>query len=304
VPDKPSAELVIDAGLVRALVASQASSIAGAATLPLAHVADGWDCSVWRLGDDYAVRLPRRALAAPLVLHEQQVLGGVSSRLAPTGVSVPAPIFAGRPGGGYPWSWSIVPWFDGQSGLKVTRPERSGWARPLANALGALHVAAPADHPVNPVRGVPLELRADAVDGRFMSLRGRANAAALAGLRRLWDAALSEPPWSAPPVWIHGDLHPGNLIAQGSRLVAIIDFGDVTAGDPAYDIAVAWLAFDRRGRDEFTAALGDRYDSSTWTRASGWAAAVALMLLDQSDDNPEYAALGAEALAELAERTG
>ena len=111
---------------------------------------------------------------------------------------------------------------------------------------------------------------------------------------------LAAPPWTGPPVWIHGDLHPGNLVARGSDLVAIIDFGDVTAGDPAYDLAVAWLAFDAAGRERFVAALRDRYDAATWTRAHGWAAAVTLMLLDHSDDNPEYAALGAEALGELA----
>jgi len=299
VPDKPSAESAIDADLVRALVSSQVTSIAGAAALPLAHVADGWDCSVWRLGEEYAVRLPRRALSAPLVLHEQDVLAGIAERIAVAGIGVPAPVFAGRPGSGYPWSWSIVPWFDGQSGLRIDPEQRRGWARPLAAALLALHVSAPPDHPVNPVRGVPLAVRAAAVDARFVSLRGRCAPGDLEALRWWWDAALAAAPWSGAPVWIHGDLHPGNLVAQGSHLVAIIDFGDVTAGDPAYDLAVAWLAFDAAGRASFVAALADRYDAATWTRAHGWAAAVTLMLLDQSDDNPEYAALGAQALLAL-----
>lgn len=298
-PDKPIAELEIDDALVRALVLSQASQMVDAASLPIVHVADGWDCSVWRLGDDLAVRLPRRALSAPLVLHEQEALEGIAALLAPTRVGVPAPLFAGRPGCGYPWSWSIVPWFDGDTGLRVDRAERAGWARPLAAALLALHGTAPSQYPLNPVRGVPLAVRAGAVDARFDSLRGRADRSALSRLRHLWDAALAQPPWAEPPVWIHGDLHPGNIIARGPRLIAIIDFGDVTAGDPAYDLAVAWLAFDPAGRDSFITALGNRYDTATWTRAHGWAAAVTLMLLDQSDDNPEYAALGAEAMTAL-----
>ena len=73
-PDKPSAEFPIAEHLVRALVSSQAASIPGAADLPLWHIADGWDCSVWRLGERLAVRLPRRAAAAPLVVHEQAAL--------------------------------------------------------------------------------------------------------------------------------------------------------------------------------------------------------------------------------------
>lgn len=298
-PDKPSAEFEIHEDLVRALVASQATRIPGAASLPLAHAADGWDCSVWRLGDDLAVRLPRRALAAPLILHEQEVLSEVAGRLAPTGVGVPAPVVHGRPGFGYPWSWSVVPWFHGQGGLGIPRADRTGWALPLAAALLALHVAAPPRFPVNPVRGVPLARRERAVAGRFVSLRGRVPDTTLTRLHELWNAALDAPAWSDEPLWIHGDLHPGNLVARGSELVAIIDFGDVTAGDPAYDLAVAWLAFDPVGRAAFRTAAGDRYDADTWTRAHGWAAAVTLMLLDQSDDNPAYLALGAEAVTEL-----
>jgi aminoglycoside phosphotransferase (APT) family kinase protein len=300
-PDKPSAEFVIHEDLVRALVSSQAAVIPDAATLPLRHVADGWDCSVWRLGDDLAVRLPRRALAAPLVLHEQVVLPAIAARLGTSGVGIPAPVVNGRPEIGYPWSWSIVPWFEGSAGLGIPRADRSGWAAPLASALLALHVVAPADHPINPVRGVPLARRADAVATRFTSLSGRVDTDALAHAKRLWDAALDAQPWVEAAVWIHGDLHPGNLIARGSELTAIIDFGDVTAGDPAYDLAVAWLAFDATGRQQFITATADHYDAATWTRAHGWAAAVALILLDQSDDNPDYAALGAEALDELSE---
>lgn len=298
-PDKPSAEFEIHEDLVRALVASQATRIPDAASLPLAHAADGWDCSVWRLGDDLAVRLPRRALAAPLILHEQEVLSEVAGRLAPTGVGVPAPVVHGRPGFGYPWSWSVVAWFHGQGGLGIPRATRSSWAPPLAAALLALHVAAPPRFPVNPVRGVPFARRERAVAGRFTSLRGRVPDTTLTRLHELWDAALDAPAWSGEPLWIHGDLHPGNLVARGSELVAIIDFGDVTAGDPAYDLAVAWLAFDPVGRAAFRTAAGDRYDADTWTRAHGWAAAVTLMLLDQSDDNPAYLALGTEAVTEL-----
>jgi aminoglycoside phosphotransferase (APT) family kinase protein len=296
--DKPAAEIDISADLVRSLLQAQASDLADIA-LPLRHVADGWDCSVWRWGPDLAVRLPRRAVAAPLVLHEQQVLGDIAGRFAGTGVRVPAPILPGRPGSGYPWSWSVVPWFDGGVGLGIPRPTRSGWAGPLARALRALHVVAPAVYPLNPVRGGPLTGRADAVATRFAALDRHIEGEGLRIARRLWDAALEAPAWRFGPVWIHGDLHPGNLVADGERLVAVIDFGDVTAGDPAYDLAVAWLAFDSVGRASFRASLSDLYDAATWTRARGWAVAVTLMLLQHSDDNPAYAALGVEALREL-----
>ncbi|WP_457098348.1 aminoglycoside phosphotransferase family protein [Microbacterium sp. P5_E9] len=303
--DKPGAELVIDEALVRALVTAQAGAIPDAATLSIAHAADGWDCSVWRLGEHWAVRLPRRAIAAPLVLNEQRVLPALAALIEPTGLHVPAPVVRGAAGAGYPWAWSVVPWIEGSRGIEVPRAERTGWAEPIAAALAALHVPAPADFPVNPFRGLPLVERTAAVQERLAHLHaaGALSDAEADAAASVWADGLSAAPWDGPPVWIHGDLHPGNLIAQGPRLTGIIDFGDVTAGDPAYDLALAWLAFDRVGRDRFTSASATATTPSrepaTWVRARAWAMAVALMLLMHSDDNPPYAALGREAFVEV-----
>lgn len=301
-PDKPLAEIAIDAALVRSLVAAQAThAIPDAATLTLEKVAEGWDCEVWRLGDDAAVRLPRRAAAAPLVLNEQRALPEIAQRLALTGVRVPEPIVAGRPDAGYPWAWSVVPWIDGTRGLDVPRAARTGWAATLAAALRSLHIAAPADHPVNPVRGRALDTRDAVFHERLEGLRRTAtlDAATADRLQRIWRAGVTAPAWSQAPVWIHGDLHPGNLVAHGHDLRGIIDFGDVTAGDPAYDLAVAWLAFDAQGRQDFVGATGRTYDDHTWRRAHAWAAAIAVALLTHSDDVPDYAELARDAIPQI-----
>lgn len=299
VPDKPAAEVTIDAHLIRALLAGQAAAIPGATELPLEKVAEGWDSEVWRLGDQYAVRLPRRAVAAPLLLHEQSVLPGIADRLEPLGVRVPAPVVDGVAGAGYPWAWSLVPWIDGVTALDQSPSERGAWAPTLARALIALHTEAPAAHPVNPFRGVPLASRTGTVEDRLRTLRaaGVLDASSADVVHALWQAGLVAPAWDRTPLWIHGDLHPGNLVAHDGALAGIIDFGDVTAGDPAYDLAVAWLAFDTAGRDAFIAATGLHYDAGTWVRARAWAAAVVLMLLAHSDDNPAYFALGRDAAA-------
>ncbi|MCC2032414.1 phosphotransferase [Microbacterium allomyrinae] len=301
-PDKPAAEVAIDAALVRSLVAGQAlEKIPDAASLALMKVAEGWDNEVWRLGDELAVRLPRRAPAAPLVRNEQRALPAIAERLRPTGVRVPAPLLAGVPTDAYPWAWSIVPWIAGVRGLDVVRAERAPWAAPLAAALAALHVAAPDDHPINPVRGVPLGRRDTVFHERLAALRGAGTIGdtSAEALRDRWIRGVEAPSWVDDPVWIHGDLHPGNLVAEEGTLVGIIDFGDVTAGDPAYDLAVAWLAFDQAGRRLFRAATATRYDSATWVRARAWAAAVVVMFLTHSDDEPAYAALARAAAIEV-----
>lgn len=294
-PDTPAAELLLDEAGVRGLLHQADGVVRDAGRLPLRRVASGWDCDVWRLGEDLAVRLPRRLLAAPLIRHEASALPLIAPGIEKAGLRVPLPVFLGAPDRGYPWPWSIVPWIDGVPGLLVPRAERAGWAEPLALALLGLHVDAPSDHPENPFRGVPLSHRADAVDSRWPP----ASSPEIARARALWDEGLAAEPWCEAPVWIHGDLHPGNLVATGGALAGIIDFGDVTAGDPAYDLAIAWLAFDESGRTRFRAVLADRYDEPTWVRARAWAAADAMMLLTQSDDEPLYRALGTDALREV-----
>nr|WP_205835461.1 aminoglycoside phosphotransferase family protein [Microbacterium sp. CFH 90308] len=284
------------------MLASQAQhAVPDAASLPLEKVAEGWDSEVWRLGHALAVRLPRRELAAPLVRNEQLVLPDIAHRLRPLGVGVPEPVVAGTSGSGFPWAWSIVPWIEGERGLDVARDERSAWADRMAGALRALHVAAPEGFPVNPVRGRPLATRDAAVTQRLDALiaAGTLDAASADGLRAIWKAGLGTPEWGRPPVWIHGDLHPGNIVAHSGMLTGIIDFGDVTAGDPAYDLAIAWLAFNPEGRARFVTATGSGYDAATWRRAHAWAAAVALTLLTHSDDNPDYFQLGRDAATEV-----
>lgn len=287
----PAAERTLDEAEVRALLQQDAPHLA---ELPLTLATEGWDNATWRLGDDIAVRIPRRTLAVPLIRHEQQALPLIGERLASVAVRAPIPLINGNPTTTFPWPWSIVPWIPGEHALGRSRPENGSWAAELAGALGALHLSAPEDAPHNPVRGIPLAQRND---------RMRAQLAAIPPdladpLATIWMAGLAAPV-SAERVWIHGDLHPGNIVIAGGELSALIDFGDVSAGDPAYDLAVAWMAFDAEGRTVFRRATTNRYDEPTWIRARAWAASVATILLAQSDDRDDYRALGQSTAIEL-----
>jgi len=278
---QPPAEISLVESDVARLLAAQHPALQG----PLTRVAHGWDNDVFRLGDHLAVRLPRRAAAARLVEHEQRWL----PRIAPTlPVPVPVPVAVGIPQGDYPWHWSVVPWFDGVRALDLAPEERDLLAGPLADALLALHVTAPRDAPRNPVRGVPLRERDDAVRPRV------AGAPAFASV---WEDALAAGQWRDEAVWVHGEVHPGNLVARGRQLVAMIDFGDMCAGDPACDLAVAWTAFSPAGRELFVARMGERYDEATWRRARGWAVAIATLVSDSDDAG--FRAMSAHAVAQL-----
>lgn len=290
----PSAEVEVDDALVRRLLAAQHPQSAG---LPLQLTANGWDNVIYRLGSALAVRLPRRRAGAELVLHEQRWLPALAPDLP---LPVPAPVVAGRPGEGYPWPWSVVPWFPGRIAAAAPPADPLAAADALGRFVSALHRPAPADAPVNPVRGCPLAHRLDAVEERLARIGPTLAAAQRQALSAAWADGLAAPIWSAHPVWLHGDLHPANVLVDGRGAVsAVIDFGDLTAGDPATDLAVAWMLFDDEpARARFLAAAG-RPDEATVARARGWAVNLALAIAASSADNPTMATVARRTIANL-----
>jgi aminoglycoside phosphotransferase (APT) family kinase protein len=288
VAEIPAAEVRIDAALVSRLLAEQCPHHSDSHVEAFAH---GWDNDLFALGPDLLVRLPRRRAAAILIEHEIAFLPRLAPRLP---FPVPVPVFAGRAGAGYPWRWTLVPRLPGHSAAEVPVGARAGAATGLAAFLIALHVPADTDAPLNPFRGVPLAARAD---GWLPRIRAVAGDAALAD----WQRAAAVPAWTGPPLWLHGDPHPMNLLlGTDGRLTGVLDFGDLCAGDPASDLAVAWLAFDASARARFRAQcnLSGIYDAATWTRAWAWALGLAAVFAQSSDNLPALAGIARHGLAE------
>ena len=281
----PPAEVTVDLPTVRLLLEQQHPDLAH---LPLVDVGEGWDNRLFRLGDHLAVRLPRRAASAVLVEHEQRWLPLLAPQLP---LPIPVPVRRGGPGCGFPWPWSVVPWFPGQSAAVAPPRDPSSTAMVLGRFLHALHQPAPRDAPHNPWRGVPLANRTELLRQHIKQVEGLVSrAAALA----LWDRVLATPPWPRPPVWIHGDLHPGNLLVTGGRVAAVLDFGDLTAGDPATDLSVMWMLLPRSARPILLASAGEPsapIDLDTRTRARGWALALGLAYLAASREDGVMRAL-------------
>ena len=74
------------------------------------------------------------------------------------------------------------------------------------------------------------------------------------------------PAWKATPVWVHGDLAPGNVVLEDDDLAAVIDFGGLPVGDPAVDVMVAWNLLEPQ-RSLFREEVG--VDEGTWRRGPG-----------------------------------
>jgi aminoglycoside phosphotransferase (APT) family kinase protein len=283
----PAAEVDLSAELVRRLLAEQHPSLA---RLPVEFMANGWDNVMFRIGDELLARMPRRELGARIMAHEQQWLPVLAPRLP---LPVPVPVRIGRPGHGYPWPWSVVPFLPGEPASGAASLDLPAVAVAIGDFLGAMHVAAPEDAPVNPFRGVPVGERPAAFFENLRILEGQLDRAAVL---RVWEAAIEAPAWSAPPVWLHGDLHPANILVHAGRVSGVIDFGDITSGDPASDLSVAWLLLPPDCHEAFRAAYlaagSVVADDALWARAKGWALRLALVFLANSADNPRLRDIG------------
>src|SRR5699024_11144816 len=124
----------------------------------------------------------------------------------------------------YPWSWSVVPWVAGRSAGTLAPGARARLAAPLAAIVDALHAPAPPEAPDNPVRCRPVRTRGPVVRRRLAS----GDVPRAAELAALWADLVATPPWAGPAVWLHGDLHPHNLVVDDDgALAAVVDFGDL-----------------------------------------------------------------------------
>ncbi len=287
----PAAEVEISAELVRRLLADQHPDLA---RLPVEFLANGWDNELYRVGDRLIARLPRRALGAQIIRNEQRWLPGLAARLP---LPIPAPERTGVPACGYPYSWSVVPYLPGVPAAEAGPFDPAGAAAAVGGFLGALHVPAPPDAPANPFRGVPLAERAASVAANLALIRGQVDEDAVL---RGWDTALAAPGYDGPPAWLHGDLHPSNILVNDGQVSGVIDFGDITAGDPASDLSVAWMLLPADAQGNFWKAYqeaGGRGDDALRARARGWALNLAIVFLAHSEDNPVLRDVGRRTLA-------
>lgn len=283
----PDAEIEVNASLVEELVRRQHPDLGDGAVF---EMSPGFDNTIWRLGGDLVVRLPRRQLAVALIETEHKWLPELAPRLP---LLVPTPVRVGQPSELFPWPWTIARWIEGTPGNEVDPATRGRAAVTLGEFLRALHSDAPHDAPTNPFRGVPLSVH----DVNFRGRLGEIGPALKhLDVLRIWKSALDAGTWAGAPQWIHGDPHPANLIFREGELVGVIDFGDLCAGDPATDLAGGFLALPLETIGDYLGAYCV-VDDATLRRTLGWAVHFGLMfiLLGASDD-PTYGPLGQRAV--------
>jgi aminoglycoside phosphotransferase (APT) family kinase protein len=274
-------ELTVEVPLVRALLEEQFPQWA---KLSLERVRSiGTDNALYRLGAAMVVRLPRIEWATRGIDKDFRWLPALASRLP---VAIPAPLARGRPGAGFPWEWGVYSWLPGEN------PDlgRGGaeLALELARFVRALRAVDIADAPTSR-RGRPLATQDERARQALSEVPEAADA---------WDAALAAPEWEGPPVWLHADLLPGNLLVRDGRLAAVIDFAVAGVGDPACDLIPAWSVLNGEARPVFRRETG--VDEATWERGRGWALSIGLIALPYyRETNPEFATVARHMIDEV-----
>ncbi|MCA1568941.1 MAG: phosphotransferase [Chloroflexi bacterium] len=250
-------ETEVAADRARALIEAQFPELRG---VGVREVAAGWDNVVHLVDERWAFRFPRREIAVAGVHREIAVLPCLAEHLP---LPIPEPRFVGAPTDEYPWPWFGAAFLPGvelaESGLPDEGRVELGVS--LGGFLRALHAPGLASRvgsslPVDPMR------RAD-MGFRIPHARRRLDQVIEAGLWRSTDAVerlLTDATGLPPPsrtLVLHGDLHARHVLVDGAgRATGVIDWGDVSAGDPSVDLSIAYGSLVGDARAAFIDSYG------------------------------------------------
>ncbi len=206
-------------------------------------------------------------------------------------VSIPAPIKMGKPATDYPCPFSIYKWLPGKSIhlLTLTDQEKEQLAFDLATFLKELQAITDVEGPEpgqhNWWRGDHVSVYDSGAREQIAELAEIIDAPrALA----LWVQACATK-WHKKPVWIHGDFAVGNMLMDGGKCSAVIDFGGAAIGNPACDLVIAWTYLSGKTRKTFISKMN--MDPNTCLRARAWALWKATFELCQIADKNSSDAL-------------
>ena len=263
----------------------------GLALLPLAS--SGTDHLLFSLGSDMVVRIPCTASVARHVEYQAAWL----ERFAGLSLQVPRVLGEGKPDEVCPYNWSVLTWIDGEDAAVAQVADWGAAAVALGRFVAQLRTCETAgglpSERSNALRGAPLTRLDGWMRGAIGALADIYESRALLAH---WEEALAVPKWIEPPVWIHGDLHPANIILRAGRITGVIDFGLASLGDPACDLAPAWTFLPASRRQAFREAAG--LDDAAWRRGKGWGLYCGVIALaHHGERNPALARMARRAIA-------
>lgn len=227
----------------------------------------GYDIEVWRISNDLAVRLPRRTSAFLFVEREIAHLPSMPQDLP---LAVPRIEAVGSASESLPGPWFVTQYLPGVSGNEATLSQCARGAVDLGVTLASIHALSTRGVDNVSARGMPIETRRSFFERELDHLPK-------------WAAEISQDYFNRAArsdvekgkVFLHGDVHRGNLIVHGGRPTALIDFGDLGYGDRAGDLGGGIFSVGFGVHQELLEAYGSASDA-TLVRALGWACYLAV----------------------------
>ncbi len=161
-----------------------------------------------------------------IATHEFKLLQTVQAE----GVPVPTPLFFDQSGTIFPTPFIVIEFVEGQTNFDAAGlPETTGQ---MVNRLVQIHRINPLKKDLTFLPDIEKQITAklakkpERLDESLQEGRIRA------ALERIWPL-----PRPNPAALLHGDYWPGNLLWQGERVAAVIDWEDAKLGDPLADLA-------------------------------------------------------------------
>ncbi|RNB53479.1 aminoglycoside phosphotransferase [Brevibacillus gelatini] len=249
------------------------------------RLGDGWDNTVYAVGEEYVFRFPRRKIAVQLIELEGRLLPRLEPYLT---LPYPKPLFYGKGTAAYPLPFLGYTYLAGEFPLGLTEAQRAASALALARFLKSLH-AFPVD--VAKENGAPTDQRG------LLDIRSRKEKMQqfLADTdipfadddRELianYLQGLDVEQVQSKEVLMHGDLHFKNmLVGPDGKIAGIIDWGDMNIGHPGCDLSIAYSFLPPRARDDFFREYGE-VDEETKLLARLIAVFIPMLIYMQAKD--------------------
>ncbi|WP_339272555.1 aminoglycoside phosphotransferase family protein [Paenibacillus sp. FSL K6-1330] len=293
------AEWEVTEPLVRLLLNRQFPQLS---TLKIQEIGSGWDNTVYRVGDEYVFRFPRRNIAINLLNTEAKILPKLANYIT---VPYAKPLFFGKESEEYPAPFLGYTYLPGKFPIGISDEARMQSAATLGRFLKNLH-AFPVE--IAQQAGVLSDQRnltdlAGRKDKMLNLLSNLTHYITQAELNEIADylRGIHLDRARHQHVLIHGDLHFKNmLVDDAGKLSGIIDWGDINIGHPACDLSIVYSFLPPASREAFYDIYGE-VDEETKILARMIAVYIPMLIFIQAiDEKDEAIALEAKSIIQRA----
>lgn len=206
-------------------------------------IGEGWTATAWRVNDELVFKCPKRAWVWGDLDREIAFLPYARPLLP---LSVPEYLHTVRESAGAPHGYVVYRHLPGSAvdPRALTPDERTALAQTLARFLRALHDIDPAPVaamlPRDDEYAVATQYQLDAET----EIARRLSAKARSRLSEVFAEHLNdERNFNGRSVIVHADLSADHILRVGESVSGVIDWGDVSIGDPDYDFNYLYEEF-------------------------------------------------------------